>query len=445
MTVMRQWLIILVISAIFSVAINSILFGALVNRFYVDYSIENYNEHIAQVVAFSKNALQDLSLTRRQMEVQLETHLQDPITRIRLYNIEGELLADVGREFFPMSMMSSRMMRYSQDDVDEEVDYFEIGDGSVDFGYLNVTRYSSIGESFKTRRFTYSLVTSSLVSFGIVLCVIIIVGVFISRRMSKDLRYTAKLALDIELGDKTDFVRSGVKEIRTIQQSLEMLNSRLKLKQKSRKRTIDEMVHQTRTPLTIIRAHLEGYEDGIIDFKKDEITTCINQIEAITSILSSMSEVIDTDELSENVDYESFDISVMLKQIVDGFHIQYKRKRVSLTLANTQRANIYSDRNKLSQVIYNLLSNAYKYTRSNDKVVVDYTLEPNADLVIKVSDTGIGIAESDLSRVFEAYFRCENAMNVQGDGIGLYIAFESIKKLGGTIAVKSKLDIGTEF
>lgn len=446
MTVMRQWLIVLVFSAIFSVVINSILFGAMVNRFFVDYSIENYKEHIAQVVAFSNIALQDAGLTRRQMEVQLETHLQDPITRIRLYNHSGDLIADVGRDFIPMGgMMSNRMMRFSQEDYNEEIDYFEVGEGDSAIGFLNVTRYSSIGESFKSRQFAYSLVVSSLISFVIVLGVIIVLGTFISRRMSRDLRYTANLALDIELGHKKGFKRSGVKEIRTIQQSLEMLDSRLKLKHKSRKRIIDEMIHQTRTPLTIIRAHLEGFEDGIVAFDDVEIKTCIDQVEAITSIVSNMSEVLDTDELSEKMVFETFDIGVMMKQIVDGFRIQYKQKNVALTLKSTQKESIYSDRNKLSQVIYNLLSNAYKYTRPDDVVVVNYEVTIDGFVVIKVTDSGIGISEVELTRVFEPYYRGENAQSIQGDGIGLYIAYENITKMGGTITVNSKLGQGTEF
>lgn len=446
MTVMRQWLFVLVLSAILSVVINSVVLGALVNRFYIDYSTENYMEHISQVVEFSKNAIEDSNLSRRQIERQLETHLQDPITRIRLYDVDGTLLADVGRDFMPVGgMMGSRMMPFSRDNLNEEIDNMTVSGSSGEIGYLNVTRYSSIGESFKTRQFTFSLIANSIVSFVIVLAIILILGLFISRKMSKDLRNTAQLAVDIELGNKSNVTWSGVKEIRSIQQSLETLDARLKLKQKSRKKVIDEMVHQTRTPLTIVRAHLEGFEDGIITFDEDEVRTCIGQIETISSIISNMSDVIDTNEAVERTIIEPIEISHLMKQIVSGLRIQFERKQVTLELLSHQKITLMTDRNKLSQVIYNLLTNAYKYTNSNGKVTVEYNLDDREALRIKVKDTGTGISESESLKIFDAYYRGNNSKDIQGDGIGLYIVSENLRKIGGRVDVHSKLGEGSEF
>ena len=113
MTIRRQWMLVLVISVALSVIVNSVVFGLLVNRYFIDYSKENYDSHVSQVVTFATEALSSNDYTRQQLEMQLESHLSDPISRIRLYSSDGTLLADVGDLDYPMmgSMRGSDMMR----------------------------------------------------------------------------------------------------------------------------------------------------------------------------------------------------------------------------------------------------------------------------------------------------------------------------------------------
>jgi signal transduction histidine kinase len=262
--------------------------------------------------------------------------------------------------------------------------------------------------------------------------------------MSKDLMLTAQQAVDIDLGRESRTPQSRVLEIKTIQQSLETLHSRLMLKQTSRKKLIDELVHQTRTPLTILRTHLEGFQDGIIEFSPEEVKTWEEQIENISSIITNMSGLIDAGQEIDQIRIETVEISGLIRQIVAGLKAQFDKKSLDLQVLSHQKITAQTDPYQLSQAIYNLLTNAYKFTESGGTVSLSYQMV-GAELVIAVQDTGVGIALEDQARVFDAYFRGNNSLNTPGEGIGLYIVHENLKKIGGMIELESTLGKGSRF
>lgn len=449
MTLKRQWMLVLIISAIISVGINSYILSLLINRYFVNYTTENYDKHFAQIVEFSKKALIEKNYSNQQIAVQLEAHLNDPIIRIKLYDADGQLLANVSNEANQMSvMMKSRMMNGMMNSMmgspSEEVDSAEIADSGVSLGKLNITRYSSVGNSLATRMFKTALIGNSIFSFGLVLIFVIIVGAIVSKKMSKDLMNTASLALNMDLGNQMNIKLSKVREIRTIQQSLEMLQSRLKLKQTSRKRLVDELVHQARTPLTILKTHLEGFEDGMISMTSEEIKTCEAQIENITSIINNMSRMLDAEKVIDSVKLEEFELSQLLKQIIGGMKIQFDKKQIDLSLSSHQRVILKTDKYKLSQCIYNILTNSYKFTEPNGKVSIAYEAV-GEELTIEIEDSGSGIGDEDKKHLFDAYFRGSNSNNISGEGIGLYVVKENLNKINGTISVESELGKGSKF
>ena len=103
-----------------------------------------------------------------------------------------------------------------------------------------------------------------------------------------------------------------------------------------------------------------------------------------------------------------------------------------------------TDRYKLSQCVYNLLNNAYKYTGTGGSVVLACRQSGQA-VTIGVRDTGPGIAPEDLAHLFDAYYRGQGAQAVQGDGLGLYVVRENMQQLGGSVKAYSTLGQGSEF
>lgn len=443
-TIKRQWMYVLILSAILSIVINSTVLSSLINNYFVENSKINYEHHYEQIIDFTRKALAE-NYTRHQLETQLDTHLIDPILEIRLYDANGNLMADViGMPFGMNGMMSNHMMNRMMGIPSEKIDSTEITDAGVLLGRLEVIRYSSIGNSLQTRMFVFALIKNSIFSFGIALVLMFIIGSMISRKMSRDLKNTAELATNIDLGNETNIQQSKVREIQIIQQSLEALQAKLKLKQSSRKRLLDELVHQTRTPLTILKTHLEGFEDGILEMNTDEIKTCEAQIESITAIIANMSAMIDAEKNLDAVELEDIEISQLLKQIVGALRVQFSKKQIDLIFHGHGKIIIKSDKNKLSQSIYNILTNAYKFTKPNGRVSVSYEMNGD-DLKIIIEDTGSGIEQEQISHLFDAYYRGSNAVGIPGEGLGLYVVKENLNRIHGQLQVESELGKGSRF
>ncbi len=439
MTIRRQWLLVLTLTAVLAVCINSWISSSLINKYFLSYSTENYNNHISQIEQLAASALKDGGITNQQLSVQLESHLDDPIVSIKLYNAAGTLVAEAENMPGNRYGMGNGMHKNS-----EEIDTYQITDGGTVLGVLNVARYSSLRNSQFAMKFQAALLQNSALSFGIVLAVLIIIGVFVSRRLSRDLTNTASQALSIDMDGDTNFKPSKVREIRVIQSGLDTLRNRLKIKQIGRKRTVDELVHQTRTPLTILQTHLEGLEDGITTMSEDEIKVFRAQIDNISSIISNMSTLIDADRPLQELHLEEIDLHALLSQIISGLKVQFEKKKIELQLLNNQKVLIKTDQYKLSQCIYNLITNAYKFTAAGGKVELSYETV-DSKILIHVKDTGIGIAEEDLPHLFDAYFRGENSAESKGDGLGLYVVKENLEQMSGSIGVRSNPGEGSEF
>jgi signal transduction histidine kinase len=449
MTIRKQWLIALILTAVLSVMVNSFVLSLLINRYFVNYTEEKYEDHFSQILDYAKTVLKDANYSINQIETQLESHLNDPIIRIRLYDSDLNLLADVAEphdaiDNMMRNSMMSRMMSRTLGAFTDETDTHDIIDNSVLLGKITITRYSSIGNSFGTRMFRAALIFYSILSFGLVLVFIVFAGSKISKVLSSDLADTAEMATGIDLGTGFERKASRIKEIKIIQTSLETLNARLRIKQIARKKFVDELIHQTRTPLTILKNHLEALDDGIVEMTHDEIRTCEVQIENLTAIISNLSNIVDVGKDKVNLNVELFEFNQLIRQIMAGIKVQFDRKSIGLDLLSDKEIYLSTDKYKLSQSIYNILANAYKFTESNGKVSIAYEVTQDR-FVIEIQDDGIGIPKEERGRIFDAYYSGKIHRTASGEGLGLYIAKENIEAMQGTLAVESDLGKGSKF
>jgi signal transduction histidine kinase len=122
--------------------------------------------------------------------------------------------------------------------------------------------------------------------------------------------------------------------------------------------------------------------------------------------------------------------------------LQFKSKNIEIFKNIQEDILIKSDRGIINQSLYNLLSNAYKYTKEKGKVRI--TLEKKDNIIIKVEDNGEGISKKDEDRIFEPYYR-GGTKNQEGEGLGLYITRTNLLKINGEISVTQSELGGAEF
>lgn len=446
-TLRKLWLQILILVTVLVITVNTLILTFLTDRYFADYLKESYELHVSEIIDYATAALSSEEISLRQMAIELESHLNDPIVEIKLYDKNGNLLADVGREnFLDMPMMGSRFSRMPMgrtiDLSTQETRQFEIeSDGQI-LGIVNITIHNIAENSFVAQKFKSALLVNSVASFGITIVIAVLIGIYVSKKMSTSLKETEQLATEIQMGNDVGYVSSDIKEINAIRESLLELNARLRLKQKTRKTLVDQLVHQTRTPLTILQSHLEAIQDGIIEVSDDELKVCQNQINDIKSIITNMSSMIDAGTEQDALKIEGFEVFALMSQIQQGLMAQFRKKKIELTLTSDEKIFMKSDKYKLSQSIYNILMNAYKYTQENGVVRISYW-KVDERLILKIQDTGMGIPDAELHKIFDAYYRSASATEIKGEGLGLYIVKENVDRLKGSIEVQSKVGAGT--
>ena len=434
MTIRKLWLIILISISFISIGINVMVLTTLTNRYFIGYLAKDYEKNVNQILDYTKSALSEENISFKQMAIELGTHFRDPIIGIGLYSRTGEKLVDVNNAN-NIQNKNMKISKKSMHKILKEVKEYKIEDNGEIIGVLHITTRSSTKNSMIAGVFRSKLLLNSLFSMLIAMCISIVIGIIISKKMSSDLINTAELANNIQIGVNGVTTKSSIFEITRIRESLEELNTRLKIKQKNRKELIDQLMHQTRTPLTILKSHLEGVEDGIIEMNEDEIDIWKNQIDNITVIIANMSGMIDANKENDDLVIEKFDVSQLINQIVSGISPQFLKKEILLNVLSHEKIYVETDQYKLSQIIYNILTNAYKYTENNGSVDIDYFVN-NGNIYIKIKDTGVGISKDDIDKIFNAYYRSPEVLEINGDGIGLYVVNENLKLINGITCLK---------
>lgn len=207
--------------------------------------------------------------------------------------------------------------------------------------------------------------------------------------------------------------------------------------------------HELKTPLTSISGFVETLRINenidtqtrnrflaIIENESDRLKRLIDDILLLSFIEKKESEFLEVVPI-----YEVFmEVYEMINYFAESKHIKISYNFTDKNLL------ILSSRDYIKQIFLNLIDNAIKYTPEYKNVYIEVYYNMN-DLVIKVSDDGIGISKKDLSRIFERFYRVDKARSrdVGGTGLGLAIVKHIVKSLDGTINVKSELGEGSEF
>ncbi len=211
-------------------------------------------------------------------------------------------------------------------------------------------------------------------------------------------------------------------------------------------RLYTNITHEFRTPLTVIMGmtdNIRGHqsEKNLIGRNSKNLLRLVNQLLDLSKL----------DSGTMKMDPIRADIINYLQYLTESFYSMAEEKKIRLMFyPETKKLHMDFDEVKIQHIIYNLLSNAIKFSKSGDKVVLHATeteINDQAQLKLKVTDTGIGIAEKDLKHIFDRFYQADatSTRKGEGTGIGLALTKELVEVMGGKISVKSQLGEGTEF
>ncbi|KGG79753.1 histidine kinase [Caloranaerobacter azorensis H53214] len=220
--------------------------------------------------------------------------------------------------------------------------------------------------------------------------------------------------------------------------------------ERMRKDFVANVSHELKTPLTSIRGFIETLKTGAVEDKEirnkflDIIDIETSRLTNLIEDLLLLSQIENTNEMTKK---DIIDVNKAIEEVIQVLEELAKKRGVRLIeKVNRKLPNLSGNKGWFKQMLINLIDNGIKYTPEGGTVTITAYSAKNR-LVIKISDTGIGIAEQHLPRLFERFYRVDKARSrkVGGTGLGLAIVKHIVLAFRGEISVKSKVNKGTEF
>ena len=221
---------------------------------------------------------------------------------------------------------------------------------------------------------------------------------------------------------------------------------------KARREFVANVSHELRTPLTTVKSYAETLSDSLADETPDKqmfssfLKIINDETDRMTRLVKDLLLLSRLDYSLKDMPKEEFDISKMIKSLVERLRITSDEKKQTLTYEPTNALPLYKGSpDRIEQVLINIITNAIKYTPQNGTILIT-TMYMYSSICIKVIDNGIGIPKKNLEHIFERFYRVDKARSrdMGGTGLGLAIAKEIVEAHYGTIEIKSKSGHGTE-
>lgn len=293
------------------------------------------------------------------------------------------------------------------------------------------------------------LINQLIIITGICLVLSIIISVYVSKRIAKPITEITGNAEKMGKGNfDVTFKGGGFKEIESLAKTLNYAAVELAKTDNLRKDLIANVSHELRTPLTLVKAYAELIRDisgSNEDKRLEHIDIILSEAERLKNLVSDM---LDLSKLQSNTavfNKTEFDLSKIFREIAGVFSGIYEKENYNFILDIEDGVNIYADKVRVEQVLYNLIGNAVNYSTDNKNITLK--LRNLTDGVrLDIVDNGIGIAKEDQAFVFDKFFKTEQVERTKsGSGLGLFIVKNILEQHGFEFGVDSELSKGSDF
>ncbi len=313
--------------------------------------------------------------------------------------------------------------------------------GTVAIGYYGPYFYSDNDLTFLN-----TLNKLLLMATAITGVVSVIIGTYTAKRLSGPISRVIKKAEQISEGDYTGRINeaSSTREIIELTEAINTLADKLGKHEALRKRLTGDVAHELRTPIANLQSHLEAMIDGIWKPDAERLKGCHEETVRLTKIVKDLESLARYENENMQLDKERFNIADGLMKSLNSFQNEFKNKNIELKTDISDQF-VKADKDKMTQVFVNIISNALKYTPEGGLIEVIATGDKD-EITISVIDNGVGISEEDLPFIFERFYRADRSRcrGTGGSGIGLTIVKSLIEAHGGSVKVKSEYGKGSE-
>lgn len=226
----------------------------------------------------------------------------------------------------------------------------------------------------------------------------------------------------------------------------------LQRNEKFRKEFLLNLSHELKTPVFAIQGYVHTLLDGALEDKnvnKKFLENATKNIDRLSHLINDLEEISSIESGEMKLSMQGFVIQDLMKDVFDTLSLRAKKKQLTFSIKEGCEAplSVYADKEKIRQVLINLVDNALKYGKPEGHIIASFYDMDGKRILIEISDDGFGMEESHLPRVFERFYRTDKARdrNEGGTGLGLAIVKHIVEAHGQTINIRSKPKVGSTF
>jgi len=279
--------------------------------------------------------------------------------------------------------------------------------------------------------------------------VAVVLAFFFSRFITgpiNALKTSAQRIRDGDLSQRVD-LDSG-DELGDLASAFNGMASQLEAKEKSRKQLLADVVHELRTPLSIIQGNLEAWRDGVVAPTPDAVAPVHEEAVLLSRLITDLRDLSLAEAGQLRLTRETTDLGALARSVVSTFAGRAEAQGIDLgvDVDDTTPAAVV-DPGRIRQVLRNLLDNALRHTPSGGRVHVAVRSDGRGSVLTSVADSGSGIHPDDLPHIFEHFYKTDPSRerSRSGSGIGLAIVKQLVEAHGGAVLVQSAPGQGSTF
>ena len=276
----------------------------------------------------------------------------------------------------------------------------------------------------------------------------LLIARWVARGMTQPLRDMAQAAHRMETGDYAQRVHTdSVDEVGQLANAFNRMSAEVESLEQLRRDLVANVSHELKTPISALRAHLENLLDGVERPDPETLQVMLAQSERLGRLVDQLLDLSRLESGDVPLEPEPVELAPLVSQVLSEIEVAMPDRHVDLQdRVPSDLPPVLADRERVHQVLFNLLDNAVRFTPSGGRVTVTASRH-NGSVDVEVSDTGPGIAPEHLPRLFERFYRVDEARSRDdgGTGIGLAIARSVVEAHGGRIWATSEPGRGATF
>ncbi len=286
---------------------------------------------------------------------------------------------------------------------------------------------------------------------GFILLIGLLASYLLARSITVPIRKLAEALAAVEMGKYGQTVSIDTRsEVGKLAGVFNRMSCSLQEQVSLRRRLLADVAHELRTPLTVIQGNLEGMLEGVVDKNDETLNSLREETEYLSRIVTDLRDLSLAEAGQLRLEKTATDVNLLVHRAISMLEPLAFERNVSLKEEVTPVPTLLLDARRISQVLYNLLTNAIRYTPENGEVRISSQTVSHSHknwVKITIHDNGCGIAAADLPYIFEHFYRADKARDKKsgGSGIGLAIVKQLIEIHGGFVEVQSEIGQGSQF